>query len=211
MSKPCRVRTDIDTFRTYWRSPAPGTIPRVTITEAAPTPTRNTPVALARGILTGGVIGASLAAFVVGCVIENVPLCVTGVALPALYGLLFFLAGMPRRARDAAIPPHTALAQIESLEAVGGEATSDVAVRFDVTVAPDDDDIPAYRVRFTQHINLADLPDYRPGGVVVVQYPPDRLWKVRIVKRPTPEWEDRMAGAHLEDVRPSPSRRGHRT
>ncbi|WP_405855497.1 hypothetical protein OG407_05420 [Streptomyces sp. NBC_01515] len=175
----------------------------MTITQAAPTPTRNTPVALARGILTGGVIGASSAAFVVGCVIESVPLCVTGVALPAVYGLLFFLAGMPRRAREAAIPPRTALAQIESLEAVGGEATSDVAVRFDVTVAPDDD-IPAYRVRFTQHINLADLPGYRPGGVVVVQFPPDRLWKVRIVKRPTPEWVDRMAGAHVDSA-PGPA------
>lgn len=154
-------------------------------------------------MVTGGVIGASSAAFVVGCVIESVPLCVTGVALPAVYGLLFFLTGMPRRAREAAIPPRTALAQIESLEAVGGEATSDVAVRFDVTVAPDDG-IPAYRVRFTQHINLADLPDYRPGGVVVVEYPPDRLWKVRIVKRPTPEWQDRMAGARLDSA-PGPA------
>ena len=175
----------------------------MTITQGTPPPTRSTPVALARGILTGGVIGASLAAFVVGCVIESVPLCVTGVGLPAVYGLLFFLAGVPRRAREAAIPPRTALAQIETLEAVGGEATSDVAVRFDATVAPDDD-IPAYRVEFTQHINLADLPDYRPGGVVVVQYPPDRLWKVRIVKRPTPEWEERAAGARL-DAAPGPA------
>lgn len=154
-------------------------------------------------MLTGGVIGASLAAFVVGCVIESVPLCVTGVGLPAVYGLLFFLAGVPRRAREAAIPPRTALAQIASLEAVGGEATSDVAVRFDVTVAPDDE-VPAYRVQFTQHINLADLPDYRPGGVVVVQYPPDRLWRVRILKRPTPEWEERAAGARLDSA-PGPA------
>jgi hypothetical protein len=177
----------------------------VTITKGAPPPTRDTPLplALARGVLTGGVIGASLAAFVVGCVIESVPLCVTGVGLPAVYGLLFFLAGVPRRAREAAIPPRTALAQIESLAAVGGEATSDVAVRFDVTVAPDDD-IPAYRVEFTQHINLADLPDYRPGGVVVVQYPPDRLWKVRIVQRPAPEWEARAADAHLDSA-PGPA------
>ena len=175
----------------------------MTITQGAPPPTRNTPVALARGVLTGGVTGASLAAFAVGCVIESVPLCVTGVGLPAVYGLLFFLAGVPRRAREAAIPPRTALAQIESLEAVGGEATSDVAVRFDVTVAPDDD-VPAYRVEFTQHINLADLPDYRPGGVVVVQYPPDRLWKVRIVKRPTPEWEERVGGARLDSA-PGPA------
>jgi len=202
MPMRCRIRAGIDTLHTYWRSPGPGTIARVTITKGAPPPTRNTPVALARGVLTGGVIGASLAAFVVGCVIESVPLCVTGVGLPAVYGLLFFLAGVPRRAREAAVPPRTALARIESLEAVGGEATSDVAVRFDVTVAQDDD-IPAYRVRFTQHINLADLPDYRPGGVVVVQYPPDRLWRVRIVKRPTPEWEERAAGARL-DPAPGP-------
>lgn len=156
------------------------------------------PVALARGFLTGGVIGTSLAAFVVGCFIESVPLCVTGVGLPVVYGLLFFLAGMPRRAREAALAPRTALAMVESLEAVGGEATSDVAVRFDLTVAPDD--IPAYRVAFTQNINLADLPDYRPRGVVVVQYPPDRPWRVRIVKRPTPEWEDRAAGARLDSA-----------
>ncbi|MFF1650638.1 hypothetical protein [Streptomyces sp. NPDC058240] len=169
----------------------------MTITTGAP-PLRNTPVALALGFLTGGVIGVSLAAFVVGCVIESVPLCVAGVGLPVVYGLLFFLAGVPRRAREAAVAPRTALAVVESLEAVGGEATSDVAVRFDLTVAPDD--VPAYRVAFTQDINLADLPDYRPGGVVVVQYPPDRPWRVRIVKRPTPEWEERVAGARLDSA-----------
>jgi hypothetical protein len=174
----------------------------VTITKGAPPPPRTTPVALARGLLTGGVTGGSLAAFVVGCVIESVPLCVVGVGLPVVYGLLFFLAGMPRRAREAAIAPRTALARIESLAAVGGEATSDVAVEFDVTVAPDD--IPAYRVEFTQHINLVDLSDYRPGSVVVVEYPPDRLWRVRIVKRPTPEWEERAADARLDSA-PGPA------
>ncbi|MGW2288400.1 hypothetical protein [Streptomyces phaeochromogenes] len=169
----------------------------MTITTSAP-PTRSTPVALALGFLTGGVIGASLAAFVVGCVIESVPLCVAGVGLPAVYGLLFLLAGAPRRAREAAVVPRTALAVVESREAVGGEATSDVAVRFDLTVAPDD--VPAYRVAFTQDINLTDLPDYRQGVVVVVQYPPDRPWRVRIVKRPTPEWEDRAADARLDSA-----------
>jgi hypothetical protein len=169
----------------------------MTVTTSAP-PTRSTPVALAAGFLTGGVIGASLAAFVVGCVIESVPLCVAGVGLPAVYGLLFLLAGAPRRAREAAVVPRTALAVVESREAVGGEATSDVAVRFVLTVAPDD--VPAYRVAFTQNINLADLPDYRQGVVVVVQYPPDRPWQVRIVKRPTPEWEDRAADARLDSA-----------
>ncbi|MCX4850342.1 hypothetical protein [Streptomyces sp. NBC_00893] len=170
----------------------------MTISTVAAPPIHNMPVALAQGFLTGGVIGASLAALVVGGIIESVPLFVTGLGLPAVYGLLFFLAGAPRRARETAVAPRTALAAVESLEAVGGEATSDVAVRFDLTVAPDD--ATAYRVAFTQDINLADLPDYRPGGVVVVQYPPDRPWRVRIVKRPTPEWEERVAGARLDSA-----------
>ncbi|WEH12463.1 hypothetical protein [Streptomyces sp. VNUA24] len=173
----------------------------MTITTMAPS-TRNTPVTVALGLLTGGVIGASLAALVVGTIIENVPLFVAGLVLPAVYGLLFFLVGAPRRAREATVAPRTALASVESLEAVGGEATSDVAVRFDLTVAPDD--VPAYRVAFTQNINLVDLADYRPGGVVVVQYPPDRPWRVRIVKRPTPEWEERAAGARVDSA-PGPA------
>ncbi|GAA1367895.1 hypothetical protein [Streptomyces beijiangensis] len=173
----------------------------MTIT-AGPLPTRTTPGALAGGFLTGGVIGTSLAAFVVGCIIESLPLCFAGLGLSVVYGLLFFLAGVPRRLREAAVVPRTALAMIESLEAVGGEATSDIAVRFDITVAPND--ASAYRVEFTQNINLADLPDYRPRGVLVVEYPPDRPWRVRIVKRPTPEWEDRAAGARLDSV-PGPA------
>ncbi|MFJ2900630.1 hypothetical protein ACIO87_37955 [Streptomyces sp. NPDC087218] len=178
------------------------TIPTGTPPTSAP-PTGTTPGTVLLGFLTGGVIGTSLAAFVVGCVLENVPLCVTGVGLPAAYGLLFFLAGVPRRAREAAVAPRTALAMIESLNAVGGEATSDVAVRFDLTVAPAD--APAHRIEITQDINLADLPDYRPRGIVVVQYPPDRPWRVRIVKRPTPEWEDRAAGARIDSA-PGPAR-----
>ncbi|MGW4200154.1 hypothetical protein [Streptomyces sp. NPDC004726] len=172
----------------------------MTITTGVP-PTRSTPVALARGFLTGGVIGTSLAALIVGGVVESVPLFVTGLGLPAVYGLLLFLAGAPRRAREAAVVPRTALAMIESLHAIGGES-SDVPVRFDLTVAPDGG--TAYRVEITQDINLVDLPDYRPRGIVVVQYPPDRPWRVRIVKRPTPEWEDRAAGARIDSV-PGPA------
>lgn len=166
-------------------------------TSAAPLPTDNRPVALARGFLTGGVTGASLAAVVVGIAISNEPLIVGGVFLLAVYVLVRYLAGLPRRAREAEIPPHLALAMIESLEAVGGE-TSDIPVKFDLTVAPDD--APAYRVEFTQAINLADLPDYRPRGIVVVQYPPERPLKVRIVKRPTPDWEERAASARLDSA-----------
>ncbi|WP_335939710.1 hypothetical protein [Streptomyces sp. PTD5-9] len=167
----------------------------MTTATGAPPPTHNTPVALARGFLTGGVAGTSLAALVVGAVVENVPLFAAGLVLPAVYGLLFFLAGMPRRAREAAVAPRTALALIESREAIGGES-SDIPVRFELTVVPDDG--PAYRVEITQDINLVELPDYRPRGVLVVQYPPDRPWRVRIVKRPTPEWEDRAASARLD-------------
>ncbi|MFI8990882.1 hypothetical protein ACIG63_38795 [Streptomyces antimycoticus] len=169
----------------------------MTITTGAPPPTHNLPVALARGFLTGGVVGTSLAALVVGGIVENAPLFVTGLVLPVVYGLLWSLAGMPRRAREAAVVPRTALAMIESREAVEGE-TSEVPVRFELTVVPDDG--PAYRVEITQDINLVDLADYRPRGVVVVQYPPDRPWRVRIVKRPTPEWEDRAASAQLDSV-----------
>ncbi|TRO58044.1 hypothetical protein [Streptomyces sp. IB201691-2A2] len=172
----------------------------MTITAGAP-PTHSTPAALARGFLTGGVAGTSLAALVVGGIIERVPLFVAGLVVPAVYGLLLFLAGAPRRAREAAVVPRTALAMIESLKAIGGES-SDVPVRFDLTVAPDDE--PAYRVEITQDINLVDLPDYRPRGILVVQYPPDRPWRVRIVKRPPLEWEERAAGARLDSV-PGPA------
>ncbi|NEB02590.1 hypothetical protein [Streptomyces sp. SID13726] len=171
----------------------------VTITPGTVSPPpRNSLVALARGVLTGGVVGASLAALVVGALIESVPLFVTGLVLPVAYILLVLLAGVPRLARESAIAPLTALAMIESRKAVGGEATSDVAVRFDLTVAPDD--VPAYRVAFTQDINLVDLAHYPPGAVVVVQYPPDQPWRVRIVQPPTPPWEERVAGARLDSA-----------
>ncbi|WP_018386235.1 hypothetical protein [Wenjunlia vitaminophila] len=174
----------------------------MTITPGAP-PTRNTPADLALGFLTGGVIGAALTAFISGCVVGKVSLIVTGLVLPATYGLVFFLATLPRRTREAAVVPRTALAMIEGLEAVEGEA-SDVPVRFELSVAPDE--APAFRVEIRQDVNVVELPDYRPRGVVVVEYPPDRPWKLRIVKRPTPEWEERAAGARLDSV-PGPALR----
>ncbi|MFI6729947.1 hypothetical protein NRF20_01680 [Streptomyces sp. R-74717] len=170
------------------------------ITAGAP-PTHSTPADLALGFLTGGVIGASLTAFISGCIVEKASLIVPGLVLPAAYGLLFFLCTLPRRAREAAVVPRTALAVIESLEAVGGE-TSDVPVRFDLSVAPDD--APAFRVEIRQDVNLVELPEYRPRGVLVVEYPPDRPWKTRIVKRPTPQWEQRAAVAQVDSV-PGPA------
>ncbi|MFI6698683.1 hypothetical protein ACIBJC_06835 [Streptomyces sp. NPDC050509] len=162
---------------------------------------RTTPAGLGLGFLTGGVTGASLTAFIGGCVVAKASLVVVGLVLPALYGLAFFLLTRPRHAREAAVVPRTALAVIESLEALGGES-SDVPVRFELTVAPDD--APGYRVEIRQDINLVELSDYRPRGVVVVEFPPDRPWKARIVKRPTPQWEERAAGAHLDSA-PGPA------
>ncbi|MEE1766859.1 hypothetical protein PUR34_01145 [Streptomyces sp. JV185] len=172
----------------------------MTVPAGAP-PTHNTPAELALGFLTGGVIGASLTAFIGGCIVERTPLIVTGLVLPAVYGLVFFLATLPRRAREAAVVPRTALAVIEDLEAVKSE-TSDVPVRFELSVAPAD--APAFRVEIRQEINLVELPDYRVRGVVVVEYPPDRPWKTRIMRRPTPEWEERAAKARVDSV-PGPA------
>ena len=172
----------------------------MTIAAGAP-PTHTTPGGLALGFLTGGVIGASLTVFIGGCVVGRAPLIVTGLALPAAYGLLRYLCTLPRRAREKAVVPRTALAMIESLEAVAVE-TSDVPVRFELTVAPDGG--PAYRVGIRQSVNRVELPDYRPRGIVVVEYEPERPWLVRIVTRPTPEWEERAAGAHLDSA-PGPA------
>ncbi|MFJ2645350.1 hypothetical protein ACIO1C_01220 [Streptomyces sp. NPDC087420] len=168
----------------------------MTITETV-RPTHHRPVALARGFLTGGVGGASLAALVVGGVIENVPLFAGGLGLPVVYALLLFVAGLPRRVREAAGGSRTALAMIESSHAVGGE-TGDIPVQFELSVAPDD--APAFRVAMTANINLVELPDYRPRGIVVVTYRPDRPWKVRLVERPTPEWKQRAAEARIDSA-----------
>jgi len=150
-------------------------------------------IGLARGFLTGGVTGVALSAFVVGIIIENLPLLLTGVGLPLGYGVLLFVAGMPRRAREAAVVRRVALAKVESLRA-GGTETGDVPVTFVLTVAPDGE--PSHRVEITHHVNLVDLPSYQPYDVLVVEYPPDRPWRARIVT-PDAEWARRAAGAVL--------------
>lgn len=159
--------------------------------------THSTPAGLALGFLTGGVVGASLTAFIGGCVTGRAPLIVTGLVLPTVYGLAYFLGTLPRRARRAAVAPRTALARIEALEATPGD-TSDLTVRFELSVVPDG--APAFRVEMRQDVNKAELPGYRARGVVVAEYPPDRPWKTRIVERPTPWWEERAAGAEVDSV-----------
>jgi len=160
-------------------------------------PAHRGPVALARGFLTGGVVGGTLSAFVVGIILERVPLIPIALGLPLGYGVLLFVAGIPRRVREAAVVPRVALAKVESLRA-GGTETGDVPVGLVLTVAPDD--APSYRVEVTHHVNLIDLPGFRRGDVVVVEYPPDRPWQARIVPRPAPEWQRRMAGAVVESA-----------
>ncbi|MEI5034039.1 hypothetical protein RB201_18660 [Streptomyces sp. S1A(2023)] len=72
---------------------------------------------------------------------------------------------------------------------------------FRLTVAPEPEDgRPAYRVNTTQHINLVDLPVYRPRSIAVVEYRPDELWEVRIVTRPTPEWSRRAEEAEIDSA-----------
>ncbi|MFE4513572.1 hypothetical protein ACFRMQ_05125 [Kitasatospora sp. NPDC056783] len=168
----------------------------MTITTGAP-PRRNPPVALARGFLTGAVLGGSLAALVVGIALADRPLIVAALIAPCAHGLLLLFAARRRRAREEADAPRTALALVEALHP-DQVPTSDVPVRFELTVVPDGQ--PAFRVAFTQDINVVDLPDYRPGGVLVVRYPPERPWRVRIVKRPTPVWEERALGARIDSV-----------
>ncbi|MFJ9693952.1 DUF3592 domain-containing protein [Kitasatospora sp. NPDC101183] len=163
-------------------------------------------VELARDFVTGGVVGLSLTGFAVGCELGRAPLIVGSLALAAGYALVFLLAGAPQRAREAAQVPCTALALIEGREADKSEDT-DVPVRFDLTVAPDGES--AFRVRVTQGIHVSELPDYRLGRVVVVEYPPDRPWRVRIVKRPTPAWEERAASAAIDSL-PGPAAAGAR-
>ncbi|SEF38422.1 hypothetical protein SAMN05421837_12153 [Amycolatopsis pretoriensis] len=159
----------------------------------APNPVR--PAALLRGSLGGGVSGATLSAFITGIVLERVPLILLSLGLPLVYGVLLFLAGMPRRAREAAVVPHVALAKIESLRA-GGTETGDVPVDLVITIAPGYE--PSFRTGITHHVNLVDLPRYRTGDILVVEYPPDRPWQAKVVPPPTAEWERRVADAVVQ-------------
>lgn len=150
---------------------------------------------IALGFLTGIVVGATVCSLVVGIIVESGPLFVAGFGIPLGYGVLVWLGGLPRRAREAAVPPRVALARIESLRA-GGTETGDLPVEFVLTVAPDGE--PAHRATATRTVNLVDLPNYRKGDVLVVAYPPERPWKVRLVDNPTPEWQRRAAEAVIE-------------
>ncbi|MFF8806089.1 hypothetical protein [Streptomyces omiyaensis] len=171
----------------------------MTITTGPSALRRGAPVALLGGFLTGAVIGATPAALIAGVVVGSVPLFAGGLALPAGHGLLVLLARRRRRARRAALPPRTALAVIESRDDVEvPPGAGDVRVRCGLAVAPDG--APAFRVTVTQDVEAVELPAHRPGRVVVVEYPPDRPWRARIVGRPTPVWERRLAASPRPDA-----------
>lgn len=155
------------------------------------------PAALVRGFLGGGVTGATLSAFVTAIVLENGPLVLFGLGLPVGYGVLLFLAGLPRRAREKAVVPRVALARIESLRA-GSSETGDVPLGVALTIAPGD--APPFRVEITHRVNLVDLPRYQAGDVLVVRYPPDRPWRAEVVPHPTAEWERRASGAIVQSA-----------
>ncbi|MFD3646571.1 hypothetical protein ACFWUT_22310 [Streptomyces cyaneofuscatus] len=146
------------------------------------------------------VIGAALAALVVGVIRKDVPVLATGGGVLALLVLLAFLGGRRGAGGDASPARRTALARIEDLRATGGE-TADVPVTFRLTVAPEpEDERPAYRVKISQSINLVDIPAYRPRGIAVVEYHPEKPWDVRIVTRPTPEWSRRAEEAEIDSA-----------
>ncbi|WP_109000270.1 hypothetical protein [Streptomyces rishiriensis] len=163
--------------------------------EAAPV--RDDSPRLVRGFLAGAVGGGTLAALGVGYVVENGPLFHTGLGLPLAAGVIAYVAGRPRRARQAAVVPVTALARIESVRAESSD-TGNVPLLFVLTVAPDG--APAFRVETRLHVNLVDLPAYRPRGTVVVAYPPDRPWRTKIVEQPEPEWAARAADAAIDSA-----------
>lgn len=160
-----------------------------------------------RGILealrltvVSGVIGAAIAAVVVGAILEELPVVLTGVGGLVLVVLIAAVVG--RWAPGPGTPPvtRTALARIEDLRATSGES-ADVPVDFRLTVAPEPEDgRPAYRVNIDERINLVDLPVYRPRGIAVVEYRPDEPWEVRIVTRPTPEWSRRAEEAEIDSA-----------
>ncbi|MFF7256626.1 hypothetical protein [Streptomyces microflavus] len=143
------------------------------------------------------VTGGALAALVVAVIIKDVPVFLTGGGGLVVLILIGVVAG--RRSPAGEEPPagRIALARIEDLRATSGES-ADVPVTFRLTVAPDDR--PAYRVKIEQHINLVDIPAYRPRGIAVVEYHPDEPWKVRIVTRPTAEWSRRAEEAEIDSA-----------
>lgn len=167
---------------------------------SAATPEKPGPLVLARGTLISGLLGAGLACIVVGPVIDRQRVffagwlvCLTAVAVVPMFRKITNRP-RPRRVRPE---PVIALARIESRRALSSEG-GDIPIEFVLTVAPDD--ASAFRAKFDQHINLVDVPDYKPRGVVVVSYRPDRPWDVTIVTEPDEAWARRAATESVDSA-----------
>ncbi|XQE81017.1 hypothetical protein ACN24L_21680 [Streptomyces microflavus] len=154
-------------------------------------------LAAMRLTVVSAVTGGALAALVVAVIIKDVPVFLTGGGVLVVLILIGVVAGRRSPADEEPPAGRIALARIEDLRATSGES-ADVPVTFRLTVAPDDR--PAYRVKIEQHINLVDIPAYRPRGIAVVEYHPDEPWKVLIVTRPTAEWSRRAEEAEIDSA-----------
>ncbi|MEE1800391.1 hypothetical protein PUR57_17240 [Streptomyces sp. JV176] len=171
----------------------------MTITETSgPTESRRAgPAALLGSVLTGGAIGAAVASVVVGIILGKATLWGAGAGFFLLLVLVSAVSGRRERARTPRAEKRRALAMIESRRATSGEM-ADVPISFVLTVAPEDR--AAYRVAFSQAINLVDIADYPPRRVVVVEYPAHEPWDVTIVTRPDQEWARRAAEASMDSA-----------
>ncbi|MFD5751048.1 hypothetical protein [Streptomyces sp. NPDC127033] len=171
----------------------------MTITETTgPTESRrDRPATLLGSALTGGVVGAALAAVVVGIIIGKAALWGGGAGFFLFVVVFTAVSGRRERARAPQPEKRTALAMIESRRATSGEM-ADVPVSFVLTVAPEDR--PAYRVAFSQSINLVDIAGFPPRRVVVVEYPAHEPWDVTILVQPDEEWARRAAEASMDSA-----------
>ncbi|MFI6704226.1 hypothetical protein ACIBJC_35730 [Streptomyces sp. NPDC050509] len=171
----------------------------MTITETSgPVESRRAgPATLLASVLTGGAIGAAVASVVVGIILGKATLWGAGAGFFLLLVLVTTVSGRRERARTPRAEKRKALAMIESRRATSGEL-ADVPISFVLTVAPEDR--AAYRVAFSQAVNLVDIADYPPRRVVVVEYPAHEPWDVSIVTRPDQEWARRAAEASMDSA-----------
>jgi len=158
-------------------------------------PARGAWWAAARGLATGGMLGAGGAFLLVGAVAGRADLLEVGARVVGFLVCSALVLHAARGMRKPVPEVDIALASIVSRRAIGGES-GDVPVEFVLSVAPDEGS--AYRARATQVVNLVDLGEYGPGRVVVVEYRPAQPWWVRIVPEPTTWWAERATREPLD-------------
>lgn len=160
------------------------------------------------GVELGGVAAGVVQLTGDGGVAAGVVLVVVGANLVPWTGMAGFAAALKSRPRAQRLAERTAaaeiaaavmlpaLARIEGSQAVG--EGPDLPLRLDLTVAPDGR--PGYRAEIHATVNLMDLEDYRVGRIVVVEYDPDRLWRVKLLRSPSAELSSRAALAKIDSA-----------